>query len=151
MARELAAPVPFAFTHADAAATPAATPAATAATLPLLPLLCRYKVAVQQGGRTSLAVHPAAAYYLPGMVQRDYGEGDPSVSGSKAGGKSGGNNGAGGKDGAGGTVRRHQWRWRHSSGGKGAAKSNGAGGINGAGGKAGGINGAGGMAAKWRH
>ena len=43
-----------------------------------------------------------------------------SGSGGKAGGKDGAggkvrrNNGAGGKDGAGGTVWRHQWRWRHS-------------------------------------
>eukprot|EP00665_Eupelagonemidae_sp_cell47_P001004 gene1003-biopygen6055 len=42
-----------------------------------------------------------------------------SASGGKAGGKDGAggkvrrNNGAGGKDGAGGTVWRHQWRWRH--------------------------------------
>eukprot|EP00665_Eupelagonemidae_sp_cell47_P014234 gene14234-biopygen12152 len=41
-------------------------------------------------------------------------------SGGKAGGKDGAggkvrrNNGAGGKDGAGGIVWRHQWRWRHS-------------------------------------
>eukprot|EP00665_Eupelagonemidae_sp_cell47_P015680 gene15680-biopygen1590 len=43
-----------------------------------------------------------------------------SGSGGRAGGKddAGGkvrrNNGAGGKDGAGGTVWRHQWRWRHN-------------------------------------